>query len=253
MCCRCHVPGLHGAQASRQPRPARPRSCRSSNGPAASCSTRRRSSCTACCAIFPTGPSPALARLLIFPRGLTYFAPADRLGRARRRAGAHRHRHPRQPRPLHLLRRASPATRWRRCSRRWRLAAVAEPLERKLRIEGQKTGRVTALDLPGQIEQARALGILDERRRCCSPSTIGRVMEIINVDDFAPHELAAGDRMSARRQQTPRLAAGVASRVRRSVDAPPLRQAGCRRLLAPMHRRQRSTVTRGEDADRSCI
>ena len=47
------------------------------------------------------------------------------------------------------------------CSRHWSWPTVAEPLERRLRVEGQKTGRITALDLPGQIEQARALGILD--------------------------------------------------------------------------------------------
>ena len=75
------VPGLDGAQAPRQPRVSPPRSCRSSNGPAASCCIRPRSSCTACCAISPTAPLAAMMRLLIFPRGLTYFAPADRLGR----------------------------------------------------------------------------------------------------------------------------------------------------------------------------
>jgi capsular polysaccharide export protein len=39
------------------------------------------------------------------------------------------------------------------------LSVGAEPLEKRLRVEGVKTGRITALDLPGQIEQA--LGTLE--------------------------------------------------------------------------------------------
>jgi acyl-CoA dehydrogenase len=72
------------------------------------------------------------------------------------------------------------------------LAAVAEPLERKLRIEGQKTGRLSALDLPGQIQQARALGILTEPEAQLLADYDRRVMQIIGVDDFAPHELGVG-------------------------------------------------------------
>jgi hypothetical protein len=37
----------------------------------------------------------------------------------------------------------------------------AEPLEKRLRVEGVKTGRITALDLPGQVEQALAIGLLN--------------------------------------------------------------------------------------------
>ena len=69
------------------------------------------------------------------------------------------------------------------------LAVVAEPLERKLRIEGQKAGRLSALDLPGQIRQARALGILTEAEAQLLADYDRRVMQIIDVDDFAPHEL----------------------------------------------------------------
>jgi hypothetical protein len=35
-------------------------------------------------------------------------------------------------------------------------------VEKRIRVEGVKTGRVTALDLPGQITQALALGIISE-------------------------------------------------------------------------------------------
>ncbi len=40
------------------------------------------------------------------------------------------------------------------------LAEHAEPLERKLRVEGVKTGRIKSLDMPGQIAEGRALNIL---------------------------------------------------------------------------------------------
>jgi len=36
------------------------------------------------------------------------------------------------------------------------LAAAAEPLEKRIRVDGVKTGRVTALDLPHQIDQLGA-------------------------------------------------------------------------------------------------
>ena len=95
------------------------------------------------------------------------------------------------------------------------LAAAAEPLERKLRVEGQKTGRLSALDLPGQIEQARALGILTEREAQLLADYDRRVMQIINVDDFAPHELGMAAAMnicrapiaSNRRRQSTRTVA----------------------------------------------
>jgi acyl-CoA dehydrogenase len=137
---------------------------------------------------FPNRALAALMRLLIFPRGLTYFAPSDRLGRAvaelvlndtetRTRLCRLVYRSVEPGNPLGALQQAL------------ELAAVAEPLERKLRIEGQKTGRLTALDLPGQIRQARALGILTEAEAQLLADYDRRVMQIIDVDDFAPHEL----------------------------------------------------------------
>jgi acyl-CoA dehydrogenase len=137
---------------------------------------------------FPSRPLAAMMRLLVFPRGLTYFAPADRLGRSvaelvlndtatRTRLGRLVYRTAEPGNPLGALQQVL------------ELAAVAEPLERRLRVEGQKTGRLTALDLPGQIEQARALGILSEAEAQLLADYDRRVMQIIDVDDFAPHEL----------------------------------------------------------------
>ena len=138
---------------------------------------------------FPNRLMAGIMRLLIFPRGLTYFAPADRLGRrvadlvlndteTRTRLSRFVYRTAEAGNPLGALQQAL------------QMASTAEPLERKLRVEGQKTGRLTALDLPGQIEQARALGILTEEEALLLADYDHRVMQIIEVDDFEPHELA---------------------------------------------------------------
>src|SRR5207302_10591685 len=42
------------------------------------------------------------------------------------------------------------------------LAVQLEPLEKRIRVEGVKTGKVTALDPPGRIQQALAAGIVTE-------------------------------------------------------------------------------------------
>ncbi|HEY6452135.1 MAG TPA: acyl-CoA dehydrogenase [Steroidobacteraceae bacterium] len=137
---------------------------------------------------FPSRPIAALARLMVFPRGLTYFAPADRLGRAvadlvlnntatRISLGRFIYRTDEPHNALAALQNAL------------EMAPLAESLERKLRVEGRKTGRVSALDLAGQIEQSLALGILSEEEAAYLRDYDRRVMAIINVDDFAAHEL----------------------------------------------------------------
>jgi acyl-CoA dehydrogenase len=67
-----------------------------------------------------------------------------------------------------------------------------EPLQKRVRVEGVKTGRVTALDLHGQISQALALGIISHEEASTLRAYDAKVLDIINVDDFAPHELGAG-------------------------------------------------------------
>jgi acyl-CoA dehydrogenase len=151
---------------------------------------------------FPNRPIAALARLLIFPRGLTYFAPSDRLGRSvaellladtatRAYFGRLLYRRTEPGNPLAALQRALED------------AARAEPLERRLRVEGRKTGRVTALDLPGQISQGRESGILSDAEARCLAEYDARVMEIIDVDDFSAEEL--GFTPSAERITDPSL------------------------------------------------
>jgi len=56
-----------------------------------------------------------------------------------------------------------------------------------------KTGKITALDLPGQIQQALAAGILSETEAAFLRDYDRRVMEIIHVDDFTTDEMGAGE------------------------------------------------------------
>jgi acyl-CoA dehydrogenase len=140
---------------------------------------------------FPNRPLAALMRLLIFPRGLTYFPPSDRLGRdiadlimnptaARERLTQHIYKTQETHNPLGLLQEALI------------LSTMAESLEKRVRVDGVKTGRVTALDLPGQISEALHLGILSEAEAAVLRDYDAKVSNLINVDDFAPHELGAG-------------------------------------------------------------
>jgi acyl-CoA dehydrogenase len=140
---------------------------------------------------FPNRWMAALMRLVIFPRGRTYFAPSDRLGHliveqlmlpseARERLSAGIYATVEAGNPLGLLQEALV------------LAQSAEPLEKRIRVEGVKTGRVTALDFPGQVEQALALGIVTAGEASLLRDYDHKVMELINVDDFDPAELAAG-------------------------------------------------------------
>ena len=141
---------------------------------------------------FPVRPMAWLMRALIFPRGLTYFAPRDRLARAvadlvqsdgaprdRLAAGIHREAH--AGNPLGQLQRAL------------ELAPAAEPIEKKLRVAGVKMGLISALDLPGQIEQGLALGIITAPEAAALRDYDQLVMDIINVDEFAAGEFMMRD------------------------------------------------------------
>jgi acyl-CoA dehydrogenase len=142
---------------------------------------------------FPNRLLAALMRAAIFPRGLTYSAPADRLGRrlaeivtspteARERLCRFAYTSLEPGNPLGLLQDAL------------LLAPAAEPIEQRIRVEGVKTGRVTALDLPGRIVEALAAGIISAEEAATLRDYDRKVMDLIRVDDFAPHELGAAAR-----------------------------------------------------------
>jgi acyl-CoA dehydrogenase len=140
---------------------------------------------------FPNRPLALFMRFCIFPRGLSYSPPSDRLGHAigdlvmnpsatRERLSAHIYKTAAAHNPLGKLQAALV------------LSAAAEPLEKRIRVDGVKTGRITALDLPGQITQAASLGIINETEAELLRDYDAKVFDIINVDDFAPHELGVG-------------------------------------------------------------
>jgi len=156
---------------------------------------------------FPNRFLAATMRVLIFPRGRVYSAPHDRLGRkvaalvtnpteTRERlcAGIYRALEPGSP--LGLLQEAL------------LLAVQLEPLEKRIRVEGVKTGRISALELPGQIQQALALGIISETEAAALRDYDRKVMDLIHVDDFDPQEL--GTRAQPVSQPAARSSAHVA-------------------------------------------
>ncbi len=138
---------------------------------------------------FPNRFMAGLMRMVIFPRGRTYFAPGDKLGalvansmmavtdsRARLSDGIYKTIEPNNA--LGLLQQALS------------LADAAEPLERRIRVEGVKTGRITALDLPNQIEEALEIDLITVAEAELLRDYDHKVMDLINVDDFDPRELA---------------------------------------------------------------
>jgi acyl-CoA dehydrogenase len=146
---------------------------------------------------FPNRLLAGVMRALIFPRGRTYFAPGDRLGRSvaalvtnptqsRERFGQFIYKTLEPGNPLALLQEAL------------LLAVQLEPLEKRIRVEGVKTGKLTALDQPGRIQQALAAGIISETEAAALRDYDRKVMDIVNVDDFQPHELAAAGEPAAR-------------------------------------------------------
>jgi acyl-CoA dehydrogenase len=140
---------------------------------------------------FPNRPLAWMMRVLVFPRGRTYFAPSDALsaqvatlsmepGPSRDRVSRHAFRSNVAGNPLAALHEAL------------LLAVRVEPIDRRLRVEGVKTGRIRALDMPGQIREGRQLGILSDEEAALLLDYDQRIMHIINVDDFAAAELPAG-------------------------------------------------------------
>ena len=138
---------------------------------------------------FPNRLLAALMRFFIFPRGRQYSAPDDRLARklaslvmeptaVRDRLCYPVYREVQSRNSLGLLQQALEQS------------AQAEILEKRIRVEGVKTGRITALDLPGQVREAEQFGLITKEEAEWLYQYDALVMELIHVDDFAPEELA---------------------------------------------------------------
>jgi len=153
---------------------------------------------------FPNRFLAAVVRFLVMPRGLVYSAPSDRLGgtlaelvssptESRERLCRYIYKTLEPTNPLGLLQEALV------------LSQIAEPIEKRIRVEGVKTGKITALDLPGQVAQALAAGIISETEGAALRDYDRKVMDLINVDDFAQHELGV------QAQPAPQAASAVSS------------------------------------------
>jgi acyl-CoA dehydrogenase len=140
---------------------------------------------------FPNRFLGGVLRVLIFPGGRSYSAPSDRLGHkvadailnpteVRDRLCRFVYRTLEPGNPLGLLQEALV------------MSQTAEPIEKRIRVDGVKTGKVTALDVPGQIAQALAAGIISETEAASLRDYDRKVMDLIGVDDFETHELVAG-------------------------------------------------------------
>jgi acyl-CoA dehydrogenase len=141
---------------------------------------------------FPNRFLAGFMRFFIFPRGQTYHAPQDRLALEIAEQMLHTSM-PRDRLTTGIYRTIEPGNPLGMLQEALVLADAAEPLEKRVRVEGVKTGRVTALDMPGQVQQSLAAGIITETEAAMLRDYDRRVMEIIHVDDFTTDEMAAGE------------------------------------------------------------
>jgi acyl-CoA dehydrogenase len=129
-------------------------------------------------------------RALIFPGGRAYSAPSDRLGRTLADAVL-------APSDVRdrlcrfVYRTLEPGNAVGLLQEALVMSQTAEPIEKRIRVEGVKTGKVTALDVPGQIAQAQAAGIISETEAAMLRDYDRKVMDLISVDDFDSSELGA--------------------------------------------------------------
>ncbi len=127
-------------------------------------------------------------RLLIFPRGRTYFSPSDELGQeiveliinptsTRNRLSDCIYNTPQPDNPLGLLQEAL------------ELAEKVKPLERKV-FEARRAGQIESEDTPGQIDEAERRGIVTTDEAAQIREFDAKVMSLIAVDDFSSADLA---------------------------------------------------------------
>jgi hypothetical protein len=82
-----------------------------------------------------------------------------------------------QANPLYLLQQAL------------ELSVAAEPLEKRLRVDGVRAGRIHAIGPLQQIDEAESIALLNPDEAALLRRYDALVMSLIHVDDFAPDEL----------------------------------------------------------------
>ena len=140
---------------------------------------------------FPNRPIAFMLRCFIFPRGLTYSAPSDELGRkvvdvithsgeARERLSAQAYTTLEPGNPLGLLQEAL------------LLSEGLAPLEAKLR-QANKDGAIRSDYLGHQIDEALAGGVIDKKEAQALRDYHEKVLALMSVDDFAPETAPGAD------------------------------------------------------------
>src|SRR6185436_4482741 len=140
---------------------------------------------------FPNRFLAGIMRMTIFPGGRAYSAPSDRLGRTIADAVLSVS-DVRDRLCKYVYRTHEPGNALGMLDEALILSQTAEPIEKRIRVEGVKAGKVNALDVPGQITQALGAGIISETEAAMLRDYDRKIMELIAVDDFESHELAAG-------------------------------------------------------------
>jgi acyl-CoA dehydrogenase len=137
---------------------------------------------------FPNRPAAALLRALIFPRGRSYSAPDDVLGRRIVQLITH-------PTPTRVRLTAGiwaplePANPLGQLQAALEMAQQVAPLESRLR-DAVRAGLVTATpNLPDLADSAEREGVLSAEEAARLREFDAAAMALIHVDDFAPGEL----------------------------------------------------------------
>jgi len=140
---------------------------------------------------FPNRPVAFFLRSFIFPRGRTYSAPADDLGKkvvglitqpgeARERLSQQAYTTLEPGNPLGLLQEAL------------QLSIDLAPMEKKLR-QAHKEGLLRSEYLGYQIDEAERAEVINRQEAADLRSYHEKVLSLLSVDDFAPEEFGRGN------------------------------------------------------------
>ncbi len=169
-------------------------------------------------------PNPFVSfalRIAIFPRGRTFSAPSDELGRritelminptaTRQRLADCAYTALEPTNPLGLLQEALES------------AERIKPLERRV-FDAHRAGEITSDDTPGQIAEAERKGILTAQEAAQLRAFDERVLELTGVDDFDPTQLrraptGPASKKTTKRRQSKRAAPRASARTGGSAE-----------------------------------
>jgi len=151
---------------------------------------------------FPNRLAAGALRLMIFPRGRTYFAPSDRLGQ-RIVTVLTRPTETRERLSNKIYKGADPLNQLARLQEALEMAEAAAPLSRKVK-DATRRGLITPRDELQAIEDAHEAGVLTIAEAEQLRALDAAVMELVRVDDFAPEELVRGRAGQAPRKKRKR-------------------------------------------------